>query len=261
MRLRRAALWVALAPLGVVAGCQPSLSTLDTGPLTETFAVSDIFTPSGYMGDGMYFGSLTATVNQGCKPRPQGARGDCYVFTYYTNEAGASNPWAGVYWVFPANNWGSGPGHAIDTSRFQQIRFSAAVEAVTPYTDLMGMDGSLDTFAGKLDPHGQYDTLGTQLMDPSIRDHLDGFGLVVSSKVGIDVGPELKPFHLPITDTNRSFNCGTPAADCQNGVAASIVGAFGWSIPYPAKGDPTRTSAVRIYLDDIVWDTEPPPPP
>src|ERR1700736_3021317 len=116
-----------------VAGCLPSISDLDHGPLNSTFAVSDFFSPSGYMGDGEFFGKMIGTTNEGCKqPRPPGARGNCYSFTYQPNDIDV-DPWAGVFWVFPANSWGSTSGHAIDIAQFKQISFWAAIEGPTPY--------------------------------------------------------------------------------------------------------------------------------
>jgi hypothetical protein len=242
------ALWGGLS----AAGCLPSISDLHEGPLTSSFAVSDFFTPSGYMGDGMFFGNLTGTINQGCKPRPPGARGNCYVFTYYPLPD-EGDPWAGVYWVFPANNWGSIRGRAVDTTRFQQIRFAAAVEAPTPFrTD--GADRFLTTFAGRIDPGGKFDVIGAQTKT-NLKDHVDAFDLHFDAQVGPDVGPDLKTFHVPITDAARSGNCTRPHVSCANGAADALIGAFGWSIPYPFDGDPSRTSPVKIYLDDIVWDT------
>src|SRR5450432_726841 len=101
-----------IAVAAAAAGCLPSISDLDHGPLTNTFAVSDVFSPSGFMGDGEDFGSLTLQTNEGCKePRPPNAQGNCYVFTYYPNSIPGQDPWAGAFWVFPSNSWGSYPGH------------------------------------------------------------------------------------------------------------------------------------------------------
>jgi hypothetical protein len=96
-----------------------------SGPLVETFPVSDVFTPSGYMGDGEVLGRLTASVDARCKDRPGGAQGDCYRFEYRRGAKG----WAGVYWVYPANNWGSRPGRPIDGARFRQVRVRAASDS------------------------------------------------------------------------------------------------------------------------------------
>jgi hypothetical protein len=270
-------------------GCLPSISDLDSGPLTKTFALSDYYTPSGYMGDGANFGSLVGQTNAGCKPRPAGARGNCYVFTYYPNHTD-SEPWAGVFWVFPANNWGSSYGHAIDSTRFKQVRFYAAIEGPTPYT-VGGSVPNLKLIAGTInDPNGTY----TQ--DGNLQ-HIDGIGVTTSKKVGSEVTTELKQFHMPIDESARqhlcnlgppySDNCATvmdangqPVLDPTNGspilYANDLIGGFAWALPYPRDSvqcaDGTtdcrgqnKTSQfvnpkpVKIYFDDIVWDTEPAP--
>jgi hypothetical protein len=201
------------------------------GPLTTTFAVSDHFAPTDYMGAALSFGALTVTINQGCKPRPAGARGDCYVFEY---RAGAgSAPRAGVEWVFPANN-GSGlsSGLAVDTTRFKQIRFYAALEGPTPLQS-GGAPISLMTFAG-----------GVGATDPNAT-HVDALTVHTTWSPGI-VDATLRPFHVPL---GLAMNCFDPRAACVNEAAIALIGAFGWSVPYPLD-----------YLDDIVWDTEAPPP-
>jgi hypothetical protein len=210
------------------------------------------------MGVGENFGQLTGSVNEGCKTRQQYAHGDCYVFTYYA-KPGEGNPWAGVYWVFPANNWGSGPGRAVDTSKFQQVRFSAAVEGPAPFTALDGRVGKLSSFAGGVDPNGHFDVIGNTTL-PGVSDNVDGIKVGRDFEFGTQVGPELRTFHIPITDFDRTGNCANPKVLCVNGAAGALIGAFGWSIPYPAVTDPSATTPVKIYLDDIVWDTEAPPP-
>jgi hypothetical protein len=76
-------------------------------PLT----VSAVFVPSGYMGDGATVGSvemlpLKPTDPQDCGgDRSPSALGTCYTVTYEPVASGLG--WAGVYWQYPANNWGA----------------------------------------------------------------------------------------------------------------------------------------------------------
>lgn len=249
---------VGLLALGAT-GCLPSISDLDSGPLTSTFAVSDYYTPSGFMGDGQYFGSLVGTTNQNCKPRPQGARGNCYSFTYYPNTID-KDPWAGVFWVFPANSWGSTYGHAIDASKFTRISFYAAVEGPTPWT-VGGSTQKFNGIAGGIDPKGFFSDPKRPNRSP---DYIDG----VYANVGVDinagmngVGPELKQFHIALTDFNKNFGCVVPPPPPEPGqpapipspencveiqdpsqpndpnakikVASDLIGAFAWSLHYP----------------------------
>lgn len=121
----KAPTWLSLCvPLAV--GCGPS-SELDrlssTGPIEGPFYVSSYFAPSGHMGDGQNPGQIVADVAEHCKGRPSGAGGDCYRFTYTPGEM----LWAGVYWVYPSNNWGSRPGRTV-VGDYSRIRFYAAAE-------------------------------------------------------------------------------------------------------------------------------------
>jgi hypothetical protein len=204
---------VALGAL-LLAGCEmvelrPAAS--DPGPLDEPFAVSNFFTPSGYMGDGEKLGQLDAEVLNGhCKPRPPGAVGDCYRFVY---QPGAKM-WAGVYWVFPANNWGTRAGRRIEGQRFRQVRLQAA--SATP--DLV-----VNFFVGRIS-------------DPTLpnRDR-------VSASTGLRLGTEWTTIRLDIS--GQEFE--------------RVIGALAWSLPYPMEWDGRQP--VVLYLDDIVWDTEPVP--
>jgi hypothetical protein len=213
-----------------------------TGALTETFAVSDYFTPGLYTGDAQLAGNFSVAVNKGCKARPPGARGNCYVVTYYAppNEPA---PWAGIEWVFPANNSGDSMGRAVDTARFQQVRFFAAVEGPTPFAT-GGAEGVLTTFIGYVGNGSPND---------------DALGVSTIFPVGAPLDATLRPFHVPLTEFTRGYNCPPSGPECVDGAAARVIGAFGWSIAYPLDGDPTGKSPVKIYLDDVVWDTVPPP--
>lgn len=278
---------VGLLALGA-AGCLPSIADLDSGPLTETFAVSDYFTPSGFMGDGQYFGKLVVSTNQNCKPRPNGARGNCYAFTYYPNQID-ENPWAGVFWVFPANSWGSTYGHAIDMSKFKQVSFYAAIDGPTPYTN-GGNPERFNAIIGGIDPKG-----GFSSKKPGAKDYLDGVNAASSAPIGGDDGvtSTMKQFHVALTDFAKGSGCIIPgdpdkAENCVDSVDAmgqpirianDLIGAFAWSLHYPNDvvtcRPPVDTSLpadwchrdqhssqfvnpppVTIYLDDIVWETQ-----
>ena len=209
------------------------------------------------MGDGARLGNLTVD-NLHCKPRPPGAKGDCYVFDYHKDHLQADH-WAGVYWVFPANNWGAEYGHAIDSTRFQQIRFYAAIETPMPFTAAGGTAQFFNTFAGGIDPGGFYNSIGLQ-------DHRDAIKASTAAMVGTELTSDLRPFHMKLDDFARSANCNVDTAtspmmppNCDaNGFANDLIGAFGWSVHYPDDADPNGDQSVRIYLDDIVWDTKTP---
>jgi hypothetical protein len=287
-QVRRPLALAASALLG--AGCLPSIADLDTGPLNSTFAVSDFFAPSGYMGDGEYFGDLVGLTNEGCLPRPAGARGNCYAFTYYPNNVG-TDPWAGAFWVFPSNSWGSSTGHAIDVTRFKQVRFYAAIDGPSPYT-VNGSPQNFSAQAGGIDPMNFYNN-----KDPlhQATDYVDGLRAGASWALPGDMMTgQLKPYHIPLDATTYGYDCQLMRPDQDpatfkpncitdpttgNTVAKYLIGAFAWALHYPTDSAPCKdgTTAchmdnlhsadfvspkpVHIYLDDIVWDTEPPPAP
>jgi hypothetical protein len=248
------------------AGCLPPPPV--AAPLTSTFAVSDYYTPSGYMGDGARLGNLSVEVNQNCKPRPEGHQGDCYVFTYRKDKV-QTDHWAGVYWVFPANNWGSNFGHAIDSTKFHQIRYQVAIEGPSPFT-VGGVPQFFNGFAGRITAGGGYTNLGNPMTQTNpeligLQDHSDAVSASPDSPptIGTDiVGTELRPFSIPLTSDDISANCQTNPAlpqNCDaNGFANDLIGAFGWSFHYPDDADPNGTQSVKVYLDDIVWDTSTP---
>jgi hypothetical protein len=105
-------------------GCGPralSENALHQGPLSGNFALSDYFTASGFMGDGENRGPLTVSRDADCAPRWPDADGSCFRFVYEAADLG----WAGVYFQYPANNWGSEPGRAIDDS-YSSMSFLAS---------------------------------------------------------------------------------------------------------------------------------------
>jgi hypothetical protein len=85
-------------------------ATSATLPLT----VSSVFVPSGYMGDGETAGSVTMLPLKPTDPQDCGgnrspaALGTCYTVSYAPVSGGLG--WAGIYWQYPANNWGAMPG-------------------------------------------------------------------------------------------------------------------------------------------------------
>jgi hypothetical protein len=135
--------WAAM--LVWVAGCADLIEApepTEQGPIDlASFAVSDFFTPSGHMGDGQTPGHLTMSVGtEGCRSlKLTDGRGSCYQFTYGPP---ADKLWAGVFWAFPANNWGAEPGRlfkpwvfdkkkGVIRQRYNRIRFSAAARRDT----------------------------------------------------------------------------------------------------------------------------------
>jgi hypothetical protein len=89
----------------------PTDMTPDSGtPMTGDlpFVVDSRYAPSGYMGD-----AIPGHVVEGsCPERGGEERGACHAFVYTKPETGSLG-FGGVYWQFPANNWGEAPGYAM----------------------------------------------------------------------------------------------------------------------------------------------------
>jgi hypothetical protein len=65
------------------------------------------FVPSGFMGD-----NTGVTMGNDCPMRAPSARGACHTAAWTPT---ASSPgWAGVFWQYPENNWGTLPGREIE---------------------------------------------------------------------------------------------------------------------------------------------------
>jgi hypothetical protein len=144
------------------------------GPLDLVpFAVTDFFTPSGQMGDGEKPDFLTVTSGETCKPRIAGSRGRCYNFNYRPGNV----LWAGTYWAYPSNNWGSESGRHIKpwmtrngqlTQRYNKVTFKAAAERDTFVIKLSGVDSASKTHTlrnaifriDRVDAPAHYDIVG-----------------------------------------------------------------------------------------------------
>jgi len=119
------------------------------------FVVDTVFVSSGFMGDGAMAGTITMTPaktgdSTDCngKRASSTASGSCHVVVYAPPASGGMG-WGGVYWQYPANNWGMKPGYAIPAGAkkvtFQakgakggeKVTFLAGgiIDAGKPYTD------------------------------------------------------------------------------------------------------------------------------
>jgi hypothetical protein len=102
---------------GGVGGSPASTGAGGTVSVTLPLTISTVFAASGYMGDGATVSSvemlpLKPTDPQDCGgDRSPAALGTCYTVTYKPVASGLG--WAGVYWQYPANNWGAMSGLAI----------------------------------------------------------------------------------------------------------------------------------------------------
>ncbi len=234
---------LAASALAMVA-CGPpdEASRVQSGPIQGPFVVSDFFTPSGLMGDGQYPGRVSEGINHNCKqPRPPGAQGDCYHFLYTVGDV----KWAGAYWVFPSNSWGTVPGRSVvgpvdlgsdgkggEFRGYTRVRVSMA-------TDPLPNPPFIQIYAGGID--------GSTAKPP--QPFRDEACLVVKDPAG---GPSQSS-----CDKFQATDGGRPTTewkqftiDLSGYALSSVIGAFGFSTN--DNDNPGVTQS--IYIDDIVWE-------
>lgn len=94
---------------------KPSAVTLK--PIKKVAVYVDrkgVFAPSGWMGD---VGAIS--VDASCTTKPKSGK-YCIRWTYDISKD-AKNGWAGVYWQYPVNNWGSKKG--LDLTGHKRLTF------------------------------------------------------------------------------------------------------------------------------------------
>jgi hypothetical protein len=212
----------AIVPLLAVllSACGPEAGK-PKGPPEGPFAVSEYFAASGAMGDGATEGNLVTSENKNCKERPAGARGNCYAFDYTPN----SILWAGVYWQYPANNWGADPGLPLPEG-LTKISFQAAV---------------LEAPAG----------------GERMKFAIGGIGVpplpVDATDFPNDDQFKYEEFKYITTDW-QAFEFMLPPPIDPNLPIASLIGAFAWYANYPEGADFTTLAPKTIYIDDIYYE-------
>ncbi|HXK18501.1 MAG TPA: hypothetical protein VNG33_11895 [Polyangiaceae bacterium] len=246
----------------VMVACGPSneASRAQSGPIVGPFLVSDVYTPSGFMGDGAIPGRMTVSINSDCKqPRPAGAQGDCYHFIYRVSDV----KWAGCDWVYPTNSWGSVPGRTligpVDLGKnpdhpekemygYNHVRFSAAVDMNYNPKDPLTAEPLFDSWAGRLDgrtatpPQPYWDT-GCSVfpgMPPTVT--------------CTDTSDPLHPVpyaFAPSKTTNSLKNEWQQfSVDLSKWSVDQVIGGFGWA----ANDSDNPGKTLSLYFDDIVWE-------
>jgi hypothetical protein len=232
-----------------LVGCGPpdEANRAKTGPINGPFIVSEYFTPSGFMGDGAQADPplLTVAINKSCKqPRPAGAQGDCYHYLYKVGNV----KWAGSYWVYPSNSWGTIPGRRVvgpndlgpnpsggpELRGYHQVRFYAAIDPLPKAPFLQYFAGGIDGRTAT--PPQPYWDNGCQFFPGTPPFCTDGNGAANVFYVtdGANLTPDWKQYTLDVSKWSIT----------------SLIGAFGFSTN--DTNNPGLTQS--IYLDDIVWE-------
>lgn len=98
---------------------EPKSSTATPG----TLDVVKIYTPSGWMGDGMD-GTKYVQIDQVCKINVRSKKQTCIKITY----ALGPKTWAGTYWLNKPDNWGEKQGEDFSAKSFKRVSFWAKGE-------------------------------------------------------------------------------------------------------------------------------------
>jgi hypothetical protein len=219
--------------LGGVA-CGPGTGTegVEVGPLQGRFYVSDEFSPSGHMGDGENPGFITASIGVNCKARAPNVGGACYRYDYQPDLRPGAAMWAGVYWVYPSNDWGTRPGRTL-IPPYKRVRFKAAAElrpdASNPET--------------KETPRVSFlvGGIGSNPADPQpYADETIGHAQAVKNAY---LTPEWQDLEIDLSSV-------VPDAPFD------MISGFCWTVNYQPGVPTPQSPPTVIYLDDIVWDSE-----
>jgi hypothetical protein len=215
--MKRRALDSSWLLLAASAACAPAAGK-PLGPPEGSFEVSDYFAPSGAMGDGEMAENLIIDDASNCKPRPEGAAGHCYHFEYHAGPL----LWSGIYFQYPANNWGAQPGLAIPPS-LERLSFQAAI---------VGEPDVVTFVAGGIGIPAP--ALGAQPFVDPFRAQLD-----------VTLTAEYQRVEIPIA---------LPASGTAEG--PRLIGALGWFMNHRAGSDPSAAPIKTLYLDDLVYEAE-----
>lgn len=255
--LARIATALSLAFTLVACGPSAEEDRAQSGPVVGPFRVSDFYTPSGLMGDGAVPGRVTVDINKNCKqPRPPGAQGDCYHFLYKVGDV----RWAGAYWVFPANSWGTVPGRTLigpvdkgpdprnptgpNLRGYNYVRFWAAVDPIPNAPFVQYWAGRID--GRKATPPQPYWDEGCRIF-PGMPPRCT---VTVTDEVTMMQKVETNPF-APTEDGARfTTEWAQYKIDLSGWSVSSVIGAFGF-----ATNDTDNPGHPQsIYFDDIVWE-------
>jgi hypothetical protein len=165
------------------------------GPITPLPVVVDSsYAASGYMGDGMMAGSIVADVT--CPARGPGNIGKCSKFTY-TPVAMSTYGWGGVYWQYPANNWGTMQGERIAPGATKVTFYAAGAKGGEKVNFFVG---GLATATGAVYQDPVKVSLDAQVLTTTMTAYtinltgftydaiIGGFGWSIEAPAGADAG-------------------------------------------------------------------------
>jgi hypothetical protein len=202
------------------AVCAPA-----TGTGQLPFAVDSKFVASGFMGDAPAVDAGPAAVVMvpaapgddttcGGNRSSATALGNCHIVTYTPLPKGTGNGWAGVFWQYPANNWGTMGGYAIPAGASKISFWARGQVGAEPVSFSVG-------YTGRATPQ-----------DPCTDSVVNTTPVLMLTNAWQ---------HFSIDISNQPY-------------AAGVLGAFAWSIANPVVPDGGGVTApIKFYVDDIQW--------
>jgi hypothetical protein len=189
----------ALLFLLLAYACVPPTGTPDDEELVPPFAVSDYFSPTGYLGDGATIGLLNM-VAAACPNRAPNPVGDCYMVTYNPPLAAT---YAGIYWQYPGNNFGAYYGHNVAPGATKATVWAMGAnggEQITFKVGGIATSDSTQPFHDSLQETGPLETLTTSWQEFTVpfggdtySEVLGGFAWVMTPPTLPDGAPSMKP--------------------------------------------------------------------
>jgi hypothetical protein len=199
------------------------VSTSDQTPLTLPFYVNapGNYVKSGFMGDAQT-SVLAAPSAQnsdgtcGGNRASASAGGDCD--TFQITPASDGMGWQGVFYQFPAGNWGTSPGRAIAPDA-SAVTFSARASRAVAVKFQVGMCDAAHA------------SDATQCADGFFA-----FPTSADSSDNVMVSSEWTQFSISLSGTDYS---------------SGVRGAFSWVVVDSDLG--ADTSELSLYVDDLAW--------
>lgn len=187
------------------------------------FVVDSVYVTSGYFGDhsDVTMTPTSATDTKDCDgdPAPSTA-GNCHIATYTPDPASDTSHFAGIYWQYPANNFGAMPGFNIPAGATQ----------VTFWAKGAAGGEQVAFFVGGLKAAGAA--------------HGDAWQAPAVTAGGA-------PPPTTLTSTWASYTIDVRGQPYTPADGDGVLGGFAWVASYNPEGG--APSVLKFYVDDIEW--------
>lgn len=152
------------------------------------------FIPSGWMGD---YGDLKMSQ----RSKVKAAQGQSCIEISYSGERKQQNGWAGIYWQYPADNWGNKKVKGYDLRKYKKLSFYVKGAKGGEYIDKFFVGGITgQTEAGDTDQVNsdaveltkQWELVSVDLKGADLSHIIGGFGFALNA----DMNPNGATFYI-----------------------------------------------------------------